>query len=497
MCSIRDISYEKWKLKLNVFFIADGVGLNSSEMSGSQHYSLRWNNHQSHLLSAFDSLLQVKDLVTSKISSPHLYVLIISSCEVFTKWSFLFLEWVSCWLHNHVRGLSRPRSQGGLECLQSLLPEDLCGQPWQASHRGAEGCPLLGDAMHPGLHVQGGDLGAGAPADQPHQGRGESEGARADLQWPAASWCEHQCQLSWPRHQPVQWIWAGQSRLLSLPQPRGTQLSAERQWIPGPDVWQSQRPRQSCPRQLSSPQASSASQEVRRQRQQQPGPQQGRLATPSLPADDRQIRQERQPKQYRRRTGTREPFHETIQQPRTRTSHQLGQDGAAGWRRETRRWSGAWEHQWREHGQRQWQWTQDWSRYGQARTHQWKSASSSGTGKQLILRQNWHLDLTWYSSLSGSSAGPQLYGPGWWSRSPSAASPCPLSPPSSGLSQSFRRTIISPQAPHSHQLSKLHRWVQVSLSWLEYTWFDDSKECDLLKLFKFHDLNKMIAFILQ
>ncbi len=28
-----------------------------------QHYSLRWNNHQSHVLSAFDTLLQSESLV--------------------------------------------------------------------------------------------------------------------------------------------------------------------------------------------------------------------------------------------------------------------------------------------------------------------------------------------------------------------------------------------------------------------------------------------------
>ena len=30
---------------------------------GGQHYSLRWNNHQSHVLSAFDDLLQSEALV--------------------------------------------------------------------------------------------------------------------------------------------------------------------------------------------------------------------------------------------------------------------------------------------------------------------------------------------------------------------------------------------------------------------------------------------------
>jgi hypothetical protein len=41
-----------------LFSFADGVGL-SGEMDRSQHYSLRWNNHQHHLLAAFDALLQV------------------------------------------------------------------------------------------------------------------------------------------------------------------------------------------------------------------------------------------------------------------------------------------------------------------------------------------------------------------------------------------------------------------------------------------------------
>ena len=81
-----------------------------------------------------------------------------------------------------MRGLRGESSQGGVVCLQSLLPEDIRGQPWQTPHRGAEGCALLGDAVHPGLHVQGRDLGAGASAHQSDQGSGESEGARPHLQ---------------------------------------------------------------------------------------------------------------------------------------------------------------------------------------------------------------------------------------------------------------------------------------------------------------------------
>ena len=39
----------------------------------SQHYSLRWNNHQSHLLSAFDALLQVNPVVYLKSLGSVLY----------------------------------------------------------------------------------------------------------------------------------------------------------------------------------------------------------------------------------------------------------------------------------------------------------------------------------------------------------------------------------------------------------------------------------------
>lgn len=40
---------------MNVFVQADEMG--------SPHYNLRWNNHQNHLLTAFDSLLQNETLV--------------------------------------------------------------------------------------------------------------------------------------------------------------------------------------------------------------------------------------------------------------------------------------------------------------------------------------------------------------------------------------------------------------------------------------------------
>ena len=49
-----------------LFLVSDGVGVGVADMSlstGSQHYSLRWNNHQSHVLSAFDDLLQSEALV--------------------------------------------------------------------------------------------------------------------------------------------------------------------------------------------------------------------------------------------------------------------------------------------------------------------------------------------------------------------------------------------------------------------------------------------------
>ena len=38
-------------------------GGHSHSGHGGQHYSLRWNNHQSHVLSAFDDLLQSEALV--------------------------------------------------------------------------------------------------------------------------------------------------------------------------------------------------------------------------------------------------------------------------------------------------------------------------------------------------------------------------------------------------------------------------------------------------
>ena len=39
------------------------VGGNHGGGHHGQHYSLRWNNHQSHVLSAFDDLLQNEALV--------------------------------------------------------------------------------------------------------------------------------------------------------------------------------------------------------------------------------------------------------------------------------------------------------------------------------------------------------------------------------------------------------------------------------------------------
>ena len=81
-----------------------------------------------------------------------------------------------------MRGLRGAGPQGGPLRLQPLLPEDLRGEPRQTPDRGAEGREVLGDAVHPRLHVQGGDLRAGAAAHQPHQGRGEPQGPRSEFQ---------------------------------------------------------------------------------------------------------------------------------------------------------------------------------------------------------------------------------------------------------------------------------------------------------------------------
>ena len=57
---------------------------NSAAM-GSQHYSLRWNNHQSHVLSAFDALLQNESLVDCTLvcedTSVRAHKVVLSACR--------------------------------------------------------------------------------------------------------------------------------------------------------------------------------------------------------------------------------------------------------------------------------------------------------------------------------------------------------------------------------------------------------------------------------
>lgn len=52
---------------------------------GTQHYSLRWNNHQSHVLSAFDALLQNESLVDCTLvcedTSVRAHKVVLSACR--------------------------------------------------------------------------------------------------------------------------------------------------------------------------------------------------------------------------------------------------------------------------------------------------------------------------------------------------------------------------------------------------------------------------------
>lgn len=52
---------------------------------GSPHYNLRWNNHQNHLLTAFDSLLQNETLVDVTLiceeSSFKAHKVVLSACR--------------------------------------------------------------------------------------------------------------------------------------------------------------------------------------------------------------------------------------------------------------------------------------------------------------------------------------------------------------------------------------------------------------------------------
>merc|ERR1711892_890625 len=87
-----------------------GVGLNNPDMERSQHYSLRWNNHQSHVLSAFDSLLQNESLVDCTImcedSAVRAHRVVLSVCSPYFQKIFIdnpgkhpiiVLKDVRCW----------------------------------------------------------------------------------------------------------------------------------------------------------------------------------------------------------------------------------------------------------------------------------------------------------------------------------------------------------------------------------------------------------------
>ena len=60
---------------------------------GSQHYSLRWNNHQHHLLSAFDSLLQNESLVDCTImcedGGVRAHKVVLSACSPYFQKIFI------------------------------------------------------------------------------------------------------------------------------------------------------------------------------------------------------------------------------------------------------------------------------------------------------------------------------------------------------------------------------------------------------------------------
>jgi hypothetical protein len=62
-------------------------------MAGSQHYSLRWNNHQSHVLSAFDDLLQNEALVDCTLvcedTSIKAHKVVLSACSPYFQKIFI------------------------------------------------------------------------------------------------------------------------------------------------------------------------------------------------------------------------------------------------------------------------------------------------------------------------------------------------------------------------------------------------------------------------
>lgn len=86
------------------------AGQRQSKRMGSQHYSLRWNNHQNHILNAFDTLLQSETLVDVTLvceeTSVRAHKVVLSACrydEPFQT-SFIFTFSVRD-LHQHISSL--------------------------------------------------------------------------------------------------------------------------------------------------------------------------------------------------------------------------------------------------------------------------------------------------------------------------------------------------------------------------------------------------------
>lgn len=65
----------------------DDCGPKESAMASQDHYSLRWNNHQNHILRAFDALLQTKTLVDVTLvcaeTSIRAHKMVLSACSPF------------------------------------------------------------------------------------------------------------------------------------------------------------------------------------------------------------------------------------------------------------------------------------------------------------------------------------------------------------------------------------------------------------------------------
>lgn len=67
------------------FRFVSQAGQKQSKKMGSQHYSLRWNNHQNHILNAFDTLLQSETLVDVTLvceeTSVRAHKVVLSACR--------------------------------------------------------------------------------------------------------------------------------------------------------------------------------------------------------------------------------------------------------------------------------------------------------------------------------------------------------------------------------------------------------------------------------